>query len=619
MGESEQLQKKNELDYVKVLNAVRELPFYVGKNLLVDFLKGNIKNRSVRNNNLNAIRYFGSLDYNEEKIRGIIENLINNNLIELAKSPSNKFLKILKLTEKGKREIFNPTLNKKKLKNNFDIPETKITENDRKIFRELDFYLKNYNDNQKKAIISDSEKILCIAGAGSGKTTVLTKRIEFLIKYMSVNPDKILAVTFTRKAKQEMEERLSGLGIKTNVETFNSFSEKILRKNWNTIYNRRVRVINYGNKIMAVMSALNSIGMKIDDALDLYFSKSQRKNKTKEELSNLFMNDCFSVLDFFKVKKQEITDFSGFIEPEKYKTAKMIYNIVRHLDSQMKILGLRDFTDQIVDTINFFKNNQIPEFEHVLVDEYQDVNAMQIELLDLLNSKNLFVVGDPRQSIFGWRGSDIRYILKFQEKYKDCDIITLTRNYRSNKHIVDLINSSIRDMKLPDLESNFQADKEIKLLKFENEELEYKFVLNKIISSEIPRNEIFVLARTNRQVNEISSLMKQKNIKHVVKTDENNNISAKKEDLTVATIHSIKGLEAEMVFVIGCNELNFPCKASDHPVIEMIKLEDYDREEEEKRLFYVAMSRAKNKLYLTYSGKKPTYFITSEMMDVIEN
>ena len=112
--------------------------------------------------------------------------------------------------------------------------------------------------------------------------------------------------------------------------------------------------------------------------------------------------------------------------------------------------------------------------------------------------------------------------------------------------------------------------------------------------------------------------MKQKNIKHVVKSDElRKPVFSERGDISVATIHAIKGLEAKMVFVVGCNEQNFPCKASDHPVIEMIKIEEYDKEEEEKRLFYVAMSRAINTLYLSYTGK-PTNFITNDMDKIID-
>ena len=107
-------------------------------------------------------------------------------------------------------------------------------------------------------------------------------------------------------------------------------------------------------------------------------------------------------------------------------------------------------------------------------------------------------------------------------------------------------------------------------------------------------------------------------IKHVVRSNElRKSRKAKKDDVTLATIHAIKGLEAKMVFVVGCTALNFPCKGSEHPVVDMVKVEEYDKEEEERRLFYVAMSRAKKSLYLTYYGRKPTYFITKSMLEII--
>ena len=609
-------------DYLMVLKAIKEIPFFAGKILLIDFLTGNIKNKSIKNNNLDALKSFNSLNLEKQEIKKIIDNLINNNLIEVISSETNRFLKLLKITLKGKNELLSPELYKKKLKNNFNNKQTIITEKDKLIFKELEGFLNSYNDEQKKAIISNKEKILCIAGAGSGKTTALTKRIEFLIKYKSVDPKKILAITFTRKAKQEMLDRLLRLGISTNVETFNSFCEKILKKHQNKIYNRQVTVMSYGNKAMALMSSLNTLNLKMSDAIENYFSESQRRNKKTEQLSNIFMNDCFLILDYFKSKNKELYDFSQDVDEKHIKNAKMIYNICNLLKEHMNLQGLRDYTDQMLDTLRFFKSNKefIPYFEHILVDEYQDVNTMQVELLDLLKPKNFFCIGDPRQSIFGWRGSDVKHILKFHEKYPDNEIISLTKNYRSNNHIVDFMNLSIKDIGLPDIESTFEEKKQIKLLNFDSEQEELDFVINKILNSSLEKQEIFVLARTNRQLNELSGLMNKKQIPHIVKTDEiNKPVFIRKGEVTLATIHSIKGLEAKMVFVIGCNELNFPCKASDHPVVEIIKIEEYDKEEEEKRLFYVAISRAKEKLYLTYTGKKPTYFINQEMLDMIES
>ena len=156
----------------------------------------------------------------------------------------------------------------------------------------------------------------------------------------------------------------------------------------------------------------------------------------------------------------------------------MVYRICKYMDLTMKKLGLRDYTDQLIHCMNFFRQNpnHVPIFEHVLVDEYQDVNSAQIELIDLLNPSNLFCVGDPRQSIFGWRGSQIRYILNFEEKHPDCEIITLTKNYRSTKHIVELINNSIRNMGLADLEPSTEGNKDVKLLKLDSESAEFEFV-----------------------------------------------------------------------------------------------------------------------------------------------
>jgi len=497
---------------------------------------------------------------------------------------------------------------------------TEITEKDREIFSELKGFLDKYNDEQKKAIVSDRQKILCVAGAGSGKTTVLTKRIEFLVKYRAVKPEKILAITFTRKARQEMMKRLAVLGIHTNVETFNSFCEKILKKHEKQVYGRETRMVSYTSKSMMVANALDYLGLRLNNVIDTYFTESQRENAEYEKLSNSFLSDCFFVLDYFKLNNRELYDFSKDAKENK-EAARIIYGICDYIKKYMEMAGLRDFTDQLIDTIKFFNKNKetVPIFEHVLVDEYQDVNKSQIDFLDILNPANLFCVGDPRQSIFGWRGSDISYIMDFKEKYPEAEIVALTKNYRSSKHIVELINSSIEIMNLPELSHEFENQNRIFLKGFESEEEEHNFVVSEIAKKELPFDEIFVLARTNRQLTAISGKMREKGIPHIVKSDEiNHPVLDRENSVTAATIHAIKGLEAEKVFVLGCNEQNFPCKATDHPAIAMLR-EEYDKEEEERRLFYVALSRAKNILYLTYCGKKKTGFINNKMLDIMQD
>ena len=623
MEEELKVDDEGSLEYVKILKALMELPFNVGKNLLADFLAGDYKNKSVMNNKLDELHHFDSLGWDKDDILREIDRLISNGMIELIISDYNRFVKVLRITIKGQNEIVKPTLPGKQLNKKIMFTESKVTKEDLVRFQKFKDFLEGFNEGQKKAIISEAKKILCVAGAGSGKTTVLTKRIEFLVRERGIFPEKILAITFTRKARQEMQRRLKQLGIEgVNIHTFNSFCENILRKHEAKIYGRKIRVQSYADRVLAVNMALGNLGLDMKEAVDAYFTQKQRDNKNENQLANLFMNDCFSIIDYFKVTGEKEYDFSEDADSENKHNAKRIYQITKQLKSHMELHGLRDYTDQIVDGIKFLKENplEIPKFDYVLVDEYQDVNAMQVELINLLNPESLFAVGDPRQAIFGWRGSDIKFIINFEKDYGETEVIHLTENYRSSRKIVDFINHSIKDMGLPDLKSgNEVPDTKVALLEFPSENEEREFVIRKIIEAGLPGEEIFVLARTNRQLQELSQIMKQRGILHIVRTDEIRNPAETKEGhITLATVHAIKGLEAKLVFLIGANEQNFPCKASDHPVLELIKTTSYDREEEERRLFYVAISRAKEKLYLTYSGTKPTYFIVDEMLKICE-
>jgi superfamily I DNA/RNA helicase len=605
----------NEMDYIFVLKALRDIPFGVGKKLLFSYLQGDIRHESIDKNRLDELESFGSLSYDDDELERLINNLLLNNLIKQVSIKGNRFWKVMELSKEGRKEIENPRLYKKKISYNLKSKITKISETDKQIFAAFGSFLEKYNNEQKKAIISNNNHVLCIAGAGSGKTTVLTRKIEFLIKYKSVDPRKILAITFTKKARQEMEDRLIGFS-NISIKTFNSFCEGILIKHNDLIYDTQVSMVNYRDKIIITRKALTKLGTNMSSAINQYFSVGQKRGKTSEQLANIFMNDCFFIRDYLKSQNKSRAEFDTS-DP----AAALVFGVGSYIDSYMKKNGKRDYTDQLIDTIKLFEDHKelIPDYDYILIDEYQDINSSQIKLIELINSPNLFCVGDPRQSIFGWRGSSIKYILDFEVKYPFAQTITLTKNYRSNKHIVSLINKSIKDMGVEDLISTIDKDKDIHLLTFSNEQNEFEFVSQKIIGSGLPKEQIFVLARTNRQLAEFSKKLKLKGISHVIKSDEiNRSILAKKGEVTLATIHAIKGLEAEMVFVIGCTPLNFPCRGSEHPVIDMVKVEESDKEEEEKRLFYVAMSRAKNHLFLTYSGNKHTHFITKDMLEIIK-
>jgi superfamily I DNA/RNA helicase len=178
------------------------------------------------------------------------------------------------------------------------------------------------------------------------------------------------------------------------------------------------------------------------------------------------------------------------------------------------------------------------------------------------------------------------------------------------------MNNSIKEMELSNLESTKKNQAQIKIFSFENEEAEMSFLLEYLKETNEKLNDIFILSRTNKQLNNIATMLRKLNINFILKTEENFDVLSKDNYITLATIHTIKGLEAKTVFLIGCNNQNFPCRASDNPIVECIKNEYYDRESEELRLFYVAISRAKEKLFITYSGTQSN-FITEDMKKLL--
>jgi superfamily I DNA/RNA helicase len=617
--------------HLKILKVFDELKFNLGKKTLIEFLKGN-RNPAIDRNNLDELESYGCLfDLEIEKIEKLIDLMIDRNLLYIDNIRGG--FKVISRTILGTKEIYEKKYNfdkeiekSNKIINNkiFNYIEEKITEKDKELFKKFDFFLNKFNDKQKKAILCESKNILVIAGAGSGKTTVLTKRIEFLTKFKSIDEKDILAITFTKKAKEEMIKRLEKLKIyNVNIETFNSFSEKFLKKYEKEIYSKKTKVIEFKEKINIVKEGIKKLNINFELLADNYFNKKQLREKNKDELFFIFLNDVFSILDYFKNIENEI---DKFYEKEnsliKKKYSKEIYELCIFIEKQMKKKGLRDFSDQIIDIKNFFENNKkfIPKFQHILIDEFQDINRPQFELIKLLNTENIFAVGDPRQAIYGWRGSDIKYISQFQQEFENTNVISLEYNYRSGEKIINVFNEVIKPFGLVNLKTGTKDFKgEVFLKEFSNEQIEQIFVLEAIKKSKNKRNDIFVLARTNRILENYAKLFSQNGINYIIKSEEDyqNKREPCENEIVLATVHSIKGMEAKEVYVVSSNSLNFPNKTKDNFVMELVKSENqYNKYQEELRLFYVALSRAKEKLIITYTGNL-TPFITKEALEII--
>jgi DNA helicase-2/ATP-dependent DNA helicase PcrA len=306
----------------------------------------------------------------------------------------------------------------------------------------------NLNKEQIDAVKFGKGPLLIIAGAGTGKTAVITERIKYLITKGLAKPEEILALTFTEKAAGEMEGRIDeSMPLSYGdiwIMTFHSFCDQILRDNGLEIG------LPSNFKLMTVPESVDLFKKNLFNFSLDYYRPLGNPNKFIEEILKHFsrLQDEVVTPDDYIKWTTRLRQGSGEakedekLEIQKYKELATVYE--EYNDLKLKEAKF-DFGDLIIKTIELFKKRpnilkQVQDrFKYILVDEYQDTNYVQNELVNLLaaRSKNITVVGDDNQSIYRFRGAAISNILQFKEKYKDLKIITLNKNYRSNQEILD--------------------------------------------------------------------------------------------------------------------------------------------------------------------------------------
>ena len=298
-------------------------------------------------------------------------------------------------------------------------------------------YLKNLNNSQKEAVLCLDGPLLIVAGAGSGKTRVLTSRIAHIIKTKKAFPNQILAVTFTNKAANEMRNRVSSNLSKEAIGlswlgTFHSISAKLLRKHARAVgLNSNFSIIDYDDQIRLVKNICKSENIDIKKISPNFILAVIDKWKNK----GWYPKDVI-------LKKKDILE-KGFLK---------IYEIYQ---SKLLDLNVCDFGDLILHCVKIFeKNKDIAElysknFKYILVDEYQDTNHIQSRWLNCLTGyhNNLCCVGDDDQSIYSWRGAEIKNFLEFDKTYKNTKVIRLEENYRSTQNILTVASKLIENNK----------------------------------------------------------------------------------------------------------------------------------------------------------------------------
>lgn len=368
--------------------------------------------------------------------------------------------------------------------------------------------LQGMNDKQAEAVLTTQGPLLIMAGAGSGKTRVLTHRVAYLIEEKHVLPWRVLAITFTNKAAREMRERVGNLlgegAQDVWVSTFHALCVRILR--------REIKQIGY-NRAFTIADPSEQLTLMRHVCRDLNIDTKKFEPKA-----------ILGTISNAKNELQTPSDYAGLANGPFEKIVAQCY---REYQKRLQQNQALDFDDLIMQTIRLFNENQSTlehyqeKFQYIHVDEYQDTNEAQYTLVNMLAKKyrNLCVVGDADQSIYGWRGANMDNIMNFEHDYPDAKTVMLEQNYRSTKTILEAANGVINNnqyRKPKELWTENNEGQPITYYRGQSERDEALFVITKI-QEEMQKNQrkfgdFAVLYRTNAQSRSIEEAFVKANM-----------------------------------------------------------------------------------------------------------
>lgn len=371
--------------------------------------------------------------------------------------------------------------------------------------------LENLNDKQREAVEFPEGPLLVLAGAGSGKTKVLTTKVAYLVEEKGVDPNNILAITFTNKAAKEMKERvlrmLGPLAYQIQISTFHSFGLLLIKENYEKLgYDKNFTILDSDDVLTIIKRILKD--MNLDPKV---YNPRAIRNKISSAKNELMDSNYYS--RFANTEYEEI-----------------VVSVFRKYEKKLAKNNSLDFDDLLLLPIKLFKENPDilkkyqEKFKYILVDEYQDTNEAQYTLIKMLSKKykNICVVGDLDQSIYAFRGANFRNILNFEKDYPDAHVIPLEENYRSTGNILNVANDIIKNNKQrkeKHLWTKNDVGQKIRYHRAFDEKDEARFVKDeilKLINSGVKKEDIAVLYRTNAQSRNMEEALLRENIPYKV-------------------------------------------------------------------------------------------------------
>ncbi len=371
--------------------------------------------------------------------------------------------------------------------------------------------LTKLNNKQLEAVKINEGPLLVLAGAGSGKTRVLTTKVAYLIDELGISPEHILAITFTNKAAKEMKDRivsiLGPIAYNIQISTFHSFGLLIIKENYEVLgYKSNFTILDSDDTLTLIKKIMKELN--IDPKV--YNPKAIRNKISGAK------NEMLSAKEYSRYANTDLDE--------------KVVSVYEVYERKLKINNSLDFDDLLMEPIILFKNH--PEvlqkyqqkYQYILIDEYQDTNSAQYLLVKMLSAKykNVCVVGDESQSIYSFRGANYRNILNFEKDYPNCNTVFLEQNYRSTGNILSAANHVIehnKERKDKNLWTENAVGDKIIYHRVHNESDEGEYVVSeikKLLDSGVTKDSIAVLYRTNAQSRSMEDAFLRNNVPYKV-------------------------------------------------------------------------------------------------------
>lgn len=424
------------------------------------------------------------------------------------------------------------------------------------------------DSQQMEAVMSDSSRLLVIAGAGSGKTRVLTERIRRLVETDKVPPHNIVAITFTNLAADEMKERLDdieGIG-DAFIGTIHAFANKIYQTS-----GKEYIIMNDDIYHKAMYVILKQPGFE-----GLRYSKFMQYEDVRVKVER------------FEIPEEEEANF--LLPTERDTLIRATTGSSSPLRSYCKRNNVITFDEMLEYATDYFQSLGA-ELEHLFIDELQDVGSLEYKFITTLNAKNYFLVGDDWQAIYGWKGGNVE-IFKSLAEDPEYDKVFLSNNYRNAETIINVslqVIEQIKDKIIPKLVSiGNKDDGTVTINRMSQMDKMIKLINNHNLVSGDSFSDWFVLARTNKQAYELATFFDSQSIPSLFVRKSDYTLKEleslmEKDSVKILTVHSSKGLENKNVILYG----SFP-----------IVQPSYRMKEEERKVMYVGCTRASHNLHI---------------------